>query len=245
MGRTVWKDAFVLDAYELAKSGMIERRIAKTLGISFGTFTLWERKKSLFRMAVREGRKAHKKKDGSTFSFRDYINGRLSEDVREIWHKINRCDSLKNGTERLEAILSERGVRVRQQLFVHAFVSSNFSISAALRRVNISRSAFELWKKDPEFLRLFEELGELKGDFFEEHLCMLIAGGNPSATIMANQTFNRKRGYGPKVDVDMNVSGSVQHNIVSIDSLGLPLKERKRLLSKVREVKQIESREVI
>ena len=195
MGRTVWQDAFVLRGYELAKSGMVERKIAKVLGISFGTFVLWERKKPVFKLAIREGRKANRKKDGSTFSFRDYINGRLPEDVREIWHKINRCDSLKNGTERLEAILSERGVRVRQQLFVHAFVSSNFSISAALRRVNISRSAFELWKKDPEFLRLFEELGEMKGDFFEEHLCMLIAGGDTSSTIFANRTYNRKRGY--------------------------------------------------
>ena len=242
MGKTVWKDAFVLRVYELAKSGMVERKIARVLGISFGTFVLWERKKPIFKMAVREGRRTHRKKDGSTFSFRDYINGRLSEDVREIWHKINRCDTLKNGTERLEAILSERGVRIRQQLFVHAFISSNFSISAALRRVNISRSAFELWKKDPEFLQLFEELGEMKGDFFEEHLCMLIAGGDTASTIFANRTYNRKRGYNEKVDVDMNVSGEIQHNIVNIDALGLPLKERKRLLSKVRKAKQIESK---
>ena len=144
----------------------------------------------------------------------------------------------------MEAILSERGVRVRQQLFVYAFVSSNFSISAALRRVNISRSAFELWKKDPEFLRLFEELGEMKGDFFEEHLCMLIAGGDTASTIFANRTYNKKRGYSEKIDVDLNVSGSVQHNIVNIDSLGLPLKERKQLLSKVRKAKQIESKVV-
>lgn len=244
MGRTVWQDAFAFKAYELTKSGMTERKIAKVLGISFGTFVLWEKKKPIFKLAIRRGRRVHRKKDGSTFSFRDYINGRLSEDVRDIWHKINRCDTLKNGTERLEAILSERGVRVRQQLFVYAFVSSNFSISAALRRVNISRSAFELWKKDPEFLRLFEELGEMKGDFFEEHLCMLIAGGDTASTIFANRTYNKKRGYSEKIDVDLNVSGSVQHNIVNIDSLGLPLKERKQLLSKVRKAKQIESKVV-
>jgi len=247
VGRTVWKDGFVLKSYELAKSGMKEKKLAKVLGISFDTFLLWEKKKPIFRMAITEGRKANRKKDGTTFSFRDYINRRLPEDVREIWHKINRCDSLKNGTERLEAILSERGVRVRQQLFVHAYVSSNFSISAALRRVNISRSAFELWKKDPEFLRLFEELGEMKGDFFEEHLCMLVAGGDTASTIFANRTYNKKRGYNEKVDVDVNVSGTINHNIIPIDSLDLPIEVRKQILGKVREatnMKQIESKAI-
>ena len=73
---------------------------------------------------------------------------------------------------------------------------------------------------------------------------MLIAGGDTSSTIFANRTYNRKRGYNEKVDVDLNISGSVQHHIVSIDSLDLPLKERKRLLHKIRKVKQIESKAV-
>jgi hypothetical protein len=244
MGKTVWKDSFVIKAYELAKSGMIERKIARALGISFDTFTNYEKKKPLFKAAVKQGRLAYRKKDNSTYSFRDYVHGRLSEEAKEVWCKIIRCDSLQNGTERLEAILSERGVRIRQQLFVYAYISSNFSISAALRRVNISRSAFELWKKDPEFLKLFEELGEIKGDFFEEHLCMLVASGDSSSTIFANRTFNRKRGYNEKVDVDVNVSGQINHNIIPIDSLGLSLKERKKLLNKVRKVKQIESKAV-
>ena len=242
MGKSIWKDTFVLQAYELAKSGMKERNMAKALGISFGTFALWERKKPLFRMAIKAGRKAHKKKNGKDFSLHDFIAGRLSEDLRDLWHKINRCDTLKNGTERLEALLADRGVRARQALFFHAFIMGNYTVSPALRKVNISRSTFELWKKDPEFLRLFEECKEIKGDFFEEHLCMLVAGGNPYATIMANQTYNRHRGYGPKVDV--NVGGEIRHSIVPIDSLNLSLKERKQLLSKIRKVKQVESKAV-
>ena len=94
MGRTVWQDAFAFKAYELTKSGMTERKIAKVLGISFGTFVLWEKKKPIFKLAIRRGRRVHRKKDGSTFSFRDYINGLLSVVVRDIWHKINRCDTL-------------------------------------------------------------------------------------------------------------------------------------------------------
>jgi len=247
-GRSIWKDEFIFIVYDLARGGMIERKMAKVLGISLETFRRWESKKKQFRMAVKRGRKFFKKEDGSTFSYKDFVVGRLSADAKEIWHKIDRCDSLKNGVERIEAILSDRGKRMRQQMFVQAWVSSNFSFSAALRKVNISRSAFELWKKDPEFLGLIEELGQIKGDFFEEHLVMLVAGGCVPATIAANQTYNRKRGYGQTVGVE--VSGEIQHNVISIDAMKLTLKERKWLLNKIRNsnietplpVKQIESR---
>ena len=249
-GKTIWKDEFVFIVHELAKGGMVERKMAKILGISFETFTRWEGKKKLFGMAVKRGRKLFRKEDGSTFSYKDFVVGRLSDDAREVWDKINRCDRVKNGVERIEAILSERGRRMRQQLFVKAWFSSNFSFSSALRKVNISRSTFELWKKDPEFLGLVEEMGQIQGDFFEEHLIMLVAGGDTSATLMANQTYNRKRGYGAKVEVE--VSGEIQHNVVKIDTLGFTLKERKWLLNKVRNsnietllpVKQIESKVV-
>lgn len=247
-GKSIWKDEFVFIVYDLAKGGMIERKMSKVLGISLDTFRRWESKKKQFGLAVKRGRKFFRKEDGSTFSYRDFVVGRLSEDAKEIWNKIDRCDSLKNGVERIEAILSDRGKRMRQQMFVQAWVSSNFSFSAALRKVNISRSAFELWKKDPEFLGLIEELGQIKGDFFEEHLVMLVAGGNTPAILMANQTYNRKRGYGANIGVE--VSGEIQHNVIQIDTLGFTLKERKWLLSKIRDsntetplpVKQIESK---
>jgi len=254
-GKTIWKDEFVFVVYDLARGGMIERKMAKVLGISLETFRRWESKKKQFRMAVKRGRKFFKKEDGSTFSLHDYVHGRLPEDLKETWDKINRCDTLKNGVERLEAILSKGGKSARQGLFFHSFLLGNFSLSSALRRINISRSTFELWKKDPEFLRLFEECSEIKGDFFEEHLITLIAGGCVPATIAANQTYNRKRGYGQTVDVE--VSGEIRHNVISIDAMKLTLKERKWLLSKVRNstlelqkanqmqmVKQIESKAV-
>ena len=249
-GKTIWKDEFLFIVYDLARGGMIESKMAKILGISLETFRRWESKKKHFRMAVKRGRKFFRKKDGSTFSYKDFVVGRLSEDAREVWDKISRCDRVRNGVERIEAILSERGMRMRQQLFVKAWFSSNFSFSAALRKVNISRSTFELWKKDPEFLGLVEEMGQIQGDFFEEHLVMLVAGGDTSATLMANQTYNKKRGYGAKVEVE--VSGNIQHNVIQIDTLGFTLKERKWLLKKVRNsnietplpVKQIESRAI-
>ena len=249
-GKTIWKGEFVFIAYDLARAGMVETKMAKVLGVSVDTFRRWESKKKLFGIAVKRGRKLFRKKDGTTFSYKDFVVGRLSDDAKEVWDKISRCDRVKNGVERIEVILSERGVRMRQQLFVKAWFSSNFSFSSALRKVNISRSTFELWKKDPEFLGLVEEMGQIQGDFFEEHLVMLVAGGDTSATLMANQTYNKKRGYGAKVEVE--VFGNIQHNVIQIDTLGFTLKERKWLLKKVRDsnietqlpVKQIESKVV-
>jgi len=238
MAKTVWKNDKIIKTYELAKSGLNERKIAAALGISFATFVVWEKKKPVFKMALEMGRKAYKKPDGSVFSFRDYVYGRMSNSVRVLWDKINKCDRAKNGTERIEAILSKRGVRVRQQLFIYAWTSSNFSISNALRKVNLSRQAFEGWKKDPDFCELINELEWHKGNFFEDHLCKLIAGGDSGATLFANRTYNRGRGYNDKVDVNMELKGEIMSNVVNVDSLELPVETRKKILTAMRQKKQ-------
>ena len=82
------------------------------------------------------------------------------------------------------------------------------------------------------FFGVVEEMGQIQGDFFEEHYIMLVAGGNVHATIHAAQTYNRDRGYGAEVKV--KVSGEIQHNVVKIDMLNCTLKEKKWLLNKVR-----------
>lgn len=252
--RKAWKNDFIFDAYELSKKGMSEAQIAKALGVSLQTFRNWETQspkskqlRNVFGAGIRKGRSlAKRKRDGSSFSLQNFIAGRLPEELREYWYKINRCDSLKNGTERIEAILADGGVRVRQGLFFHAWMMSNYSFSAALRKVNISRSTFELWKKDPLFLQLLEHCAEIKGDFFEEYLVMGVAGGDSYLTKFANETYNRKRGYGKSVEIDVKGSININHNIISIDSLPLTLKEKKWLLEKIRRAntKQIESKTV-
>jgi len=236
--KSKWQNEFILKVYELLKHGMIERNAAKALGISFPTFCDWESKKPLFAMAVQAGRAAYRDKDNSNFSFQKYVAGRLSEEGKEVWEKINRCDTLKNGTERLEAILSCRGVRVRQSLFMHAFISTNFSISAALRRVNLNRGTFELWKKDPEFLRLFEELSEIKKDFFDEHLCMLVAGGDSAATIFGVRTLCQDRYPDPKANVNLNVQGNITQTNINVVMLldSLSVEAKKELLEKHRQL---------
>lgn len=237
MPESKYKHEHVVEVYLAAKSGMTENQISKVIGISVHTLRVWEKKKQAFKIALEQGRtECRGKKDGS-LSFREYVFGRLSYKNRKLWNKIIRLSKnskkkkrAKDWIEQIEILLEKRGKCARQSLFMYAWVSSNFSISNALRRVNISRSTFELWKQDADFHVLFQEMEWHKKNFFEEYLCLLVKGGNPAATIFANKTFNKDRGYSEKIDVDMNLLGEIDHGVISVDHLKLDLNTRKALL---------------
>ncbi len=244
MSRTVWKTEIIFRVYELAKTGMTESKMAKVLGISLPTFRVWETKKKVFRMAVRRGRRYYKKRNGESFTFRDYVYKRLPKDVRKVWEEINQLDKSKSGVEKIESLLVKRGKRIRQHLFFYAWTAANFSISSALRKVNLSRSTFDLWmRNDPDFAKLVEEIDWHKHNFFEDNLCKLVAGGDSPATVFANRTFNRHRGYNDKTEVDVNLGGRVDVNFLSITRLKLPIKIRKVILEAVRIYKKENSSE--
>lgn len=235
MAKTLWKTIYIFTAYELAKSGMTGVKIAKVLGVSHPTFRKWEEKKEAFRTAIREGRKAHKINGSKGVSFRDYVFKRLPEDLRQLWRNLNKLDIARSGPEKIEALLAKGGKRVRQHLFLYAWVSANFSISNALGKVNLSRGTFDLWKeKDPEFAMLIDEINWHKKNFFEDHLCKLIKGGDTSATIFANETYNRDRGYSKRHDIDVKVSGETTHRVINIDAMKLDIKTRKAILLSIR-----------
>jgi len=231
--RTIWNDSFIIRAYELIKSGLTEAQAARALGISKPTFLDWERKKKSFRSAVQLGRNAYRNGNGQVLSFRDYVFQRLSANLKELWNKINKLDEADSGVEKIEAILSGQGKEVRQHLFIYSWTASNFSISQALRKVNISRSTFDLWKnKDPDFAALVDEIDWHKKNFFEDHLCTLVAGGDTTATVFANRTYNRQRGYNEKFDVE--VSGGLQNTVVNVEEMNLPIDVRKEILKSLR-----------
>lgn len=236
MAKSLFKNQYIITVYELAKTGMSEVAMAKVLGISTPTFYSWEAKKPAFKLAIQEGRKVHKGEGKIGASFRDYVFQRLSPELRVLWKKINKLNKSKSGTEKIEALLANRGKSIRQHLFIYAWTASNFSLSQALKKVNISRSTFDLWKNtEPDFLKLVQEIDWHKKNFFEDSLCRLIAGGDTSATIFANRTRNRDRGYNEKIEVDMEVDGSINQHIVSMNLLKLPLNTRKEILKSIRE----------
>lgn len=240
MAKTLWKTKFIFTAYELAKSGMSGVKIARVLGISHPTFRKWVDKKKEFHKAIGEGRRLHKIGNTKGVSFRDYVYKRLPDDLKIIWRGLNKLDKAKSGVEKIEALLDKGGKRARQHLFLYAWVSANFSVSNALGKVNLSRGTFDLWKeKDPDFAALVKEIDWHKKNFFEDHLCKLIKGGDTSATIFANETYNRDRGYSKRADLNVNLTGETTHRVINIDAIKLDIKTRKAILESIRKAQKL------
>ncbi len=234
MAVSIWKDEYIVRVYQLAQSGMTETKISKVLGISVATFRVWEKKKKYFKLMLEAGRKEANPNNKDMVTLRDYIHNRLSKELRPIWNKVNAFGTTASGIERLELMLQKRGIRVRQHLFIYAMTRGNYSLSYALRKVNISRSTLEAWKrKEPEFAALCDEIDWHKENFLEDSFFKLVAGGDTAATIHGVKTKLRKRGYGEKTDIDINLSGGV--NIAhTIEGKGFSLETKKAMLKDLR-----------
>jgi len=239
MARTVWQDHFIIDAYNLSRAGLTEPKMAEALGISLPTFRVWEKKKKLFAMSIKMGRDEYRGvRTGQIITFQQFVYKRLPKDLRKVWRQINKLDHTSKGQAKVEYLLANQGKRARQHLFLYAWTASNFSISEALRKINLSRDIFAKWKQEENFAKLVEEINWHKKNFFEEHLCRLVQKGDTSATIFVNKTYNRDRGYNEKVDINMNVSGQVEHRFVPIRNLELSLECKKELLASLRKTQQ-------
>lgn len=237
-----WKDTYYVQVYELIRGGLTELDAARAIGISLETFRRWKDQKPALREAVISAKKAISGEGQNTFQ--NYVYDRLPTQLKELWDRIHRYEQVDNGILKIEALLQSAGKYARQQLFVAAFIKSSFSVSAACRTVNISRSTFSDWcETDPDFADLFSHMQAAKGDFFESALVDRINEGDSACTIFANRTFNRSRGYSEKVDV--NLQATVQHThkhyIVSVRDLNLPVDVLQLLLDRVRNRKQLES----
>jgi hypothetical protein len=233
--KTKWKDEFYVTVYSLAKSGMSEARIAKSLGVSTVTLSNWKKKKPALRDAIKRGKSTDKAL--TTKSFNDYVYQKLPEKLMKIWDEIQSLESQTNGIQKIETLLATNGKRARQHIFLHALVTSNFNVSRACSVCNIPRRTFENWvTEEPDFSELMNEINIHKKNFFEASLVGLVARGDSAATIFVNRTFNRDRGYNEKVDV--NVVGKVEHEHVhahiAIDELELNLETRTEILKAIR-----------
>jgi len=109
-----------------------------------------------------------------------------------------------------------------------------------LARSGVSYNMLERWKEeDPDFPKLVDFLNTLRGNFFEDALCDAVADGDTAATIFANRTFNRERGYNDKlIDIKKTVHQLNEH-VVKIADLGLSIDEKRALLAEVRKTKQL------
>lgn len=224
-----WQERFVFEGYRLARTGAANSEIAAALGVAPATLKRFLRDHSALAEALEAARGDHH----GVEQFQEYVYGRLSPELKALWDKLRRLEQEPNGVARVEAMLERAGMRARQHLFVHALISYNFNPSDACRAVNVSRRTFDRWRRtDPEFVELVDEIHWHKRNFFEGHLCALVAAGNASATVFANKSLNADRGYATKVTVE----GSVRHvhAVVSVDDLGLDLETRKKILEAYR-----------
>jgi transposase-like protein len=238
-----WNDEIAITAYELAKGGLSLKDIAKQLGINIDTLKAWRTNHTIFESALQRGRQLYKQQQsGPSMDFKEYIYAHLPTPLQKIWTEIVEADEEDSGVLQIEKLLANQGTRARQYLFVHALIASNFSLSRALRLTNTPTEVFYRWKEnDPEFSRIFKEIHFHRKNFFEDCLFRLVAAGDTQATIFVNKTQNRDRGYGEKTEIEMRIEGEVQHNVVQIGDLDLPLPVRRQLLEAARNRKRIEA----
>lgn len=227
----VWKDIFLVRAYELARNGLKDSQIAQALGTSRVSFTKWKETKPALNEALRLARAnlTSNSKNGVE-QFLDYVYERLSPDLKAIWELL--VSEEESEIQRAEKIMEARGDRIRQKLFLHALVHYCFNPSQACRAVNISKSVLDRWiAQDAEFAALVAEMEWHKKNLFDGKLVELVMSGDPAAIIFANKTMNRDRGYNDKVEVEHKHSHS--HAIVAVQVDALSIQAKKEMLAQL------------
>lgn len=233
--KTKWDERFILKAYLYKKSGMEDKGIYTLLGISQPIFNIWLRTKPAFKEAYDEGAR-NRQEEGN---FRNYVYKRLPPDLRDTWDRINLCENSPSGVARVEAILSESGTVARQHLFMYALVDANFNPSEACRKVCVSKHVLDSWvSNDPDFARLLDEIHWHKGNYFESALVDAVGSGDIPSIIFSNKTFNRDRGYGESVKVEVNKTVTVNATIkneITLNLSTLSIEKRKQILAILKE----------
>ena len=218
-----WNDDFIWKAYELAQQGnLTDAMIAKSLKLDPALFCRMKKDNRGLRNALKAARKGKRKSSTADQlgMLQEYVHGRLPEELKPVWNEIMGAsnDETFLPAKRLTALLGDYTniKETKQTLWLYAWFESNFNQSEACRQVNVYRRTVELWKKDADFFNLFNEMNRIKGDFFESALVKGVRDGNPFLIGFANKSFNRDRGYGESIDV--NVTGTIEHtHVVKIE----------------------------
>lgn len=222
-----WKDEMYLQVYELAKGGLSNTAIASVLNCPPNKLADLISEKPALRLCLEKGRKLSSNHGGE--SWKEHLYGQLSDKLKKVWDSIEECDG---DTDAASKLLSVHPLKVKQNLFLHAFYHCNFNLSSACRKVGISMQTPKMWANhDAGFAELVYGIVQCKKDFFENALVELVKDGNPHAIIFVNRTLNRDRGYNEKYEVDIKNTTTVK---IQVDELNLPLDVRKQILDSMR-----------
>jgi hypothetical protein len=245
--RPKWKNIFYVRAYIVSCQGFNEKQLAAALGVSVAAVRKWKEQDKEFKEAIRMGLERFSDVESGKSeanSFRSYIFARLPGRLRVLWKKIMRMEKEKNGVQRIDAMLESRGKYARMHLFLYALTARSFNVSKACKAVHISYQEFRRWvTHEAGFAEMMDEIHYHKQNFFEEALIKLVRKGDTHAVIFANKTINKDRGYADKSTVDVNVQGNItqtiNHNLVNLEELDLPIETLRQIRDAIRKKEEI------
>lgn len=233
--KTKWNDTFYVQVYEARRAGISNLdKVAALLHTSGRVLTDWLATKPALRDAWERGGAARGNADRNA-EYRDFVYDRLPAKLKAKWDEIDQLQDAPDAYHRIKALFNERGKQAQQHLFLFALVNANFNKSEALKKCGMSKSKLDDWiERDPTFADLVDEVLWHKKEFFESHLVALVKGGDSAATIFANKTFNRDRGYADKTTIEHTGSVQVEHRLAPVGDLNLPIETKRVLLDALR-----------
>jgi hypothetical protein len=230
--RGKWHPKYYVEAYRLAASGLMDKTIAGHMGVNLRTFNHWKQRHPTFEWALAQGR--NPKKIKGTQDVMEFVYDRLPSEYKEVYNKICKVDKGKHGYQRVREILTNKGKRVKQHIFLYAIVRSNFNKSEAMKTCCVSKYELKRWMDDPKFVGFMDQIKDGIKDFYESALVERVKEGDTQATIFANRTLNRDRGYGDTVQVEH--TGKIEHShLVQVDVSTLSMKAQKEIYNQLEE----------
>lgn len=251
MAAVRYKDDWVLEAYDLALKGVTNTVIAQHLGIAVELLSIYKSRYPLLRKAIDRGHEkaAHLTKPKNQ---EEYFLGFLTPEAKKVWETITDISNF-NGLDadqrrqKVIGLLDAGGKHIRQMLYLRALVSFGFKIKPAKDLVCISEQTLRNWMKDEEFARMYYEVYTGYGDMLQDALTQKIIDGDTAVIMMANKTFNKNRGFGETLKVDVSGKVGVYDKSIPAEVIdSLPLETKKQIIEameKYKGRKMIESKE--
>src|SRR5204863_5499056 len=159
-----------------------------------------------------------------------------------IWKKICKNNQIPDMSSSNYGIIRVEETRVKQEIFFKALLGTYFNVSHAcqLAGTNVA-NVREKWMLDKEFKRLYDEIQNQRGDFYETALMKLVDKGDPTAVIFVNKTYNKDRGYHEKIKLE--IGRSEQDQVIEKEKLSL--ETRRLILEEIRSKEKLQLTEVI
>lgn len=230
--RKVWNEGMYVKCYKLAKEGLNNRQIAKTIGISENVFGRWLDRYPYLAEGMKEARQAQTS-NKATPLLQSFIYNRLPRKLQRLWDELEDLANEENALKKMQQLMEDKGTKTRQHLFLYALTNSHFNPSEACRAVGIPLRTVKEWaRNDPDFGELMNEIHEHKRNFVEGHLMRLVEKGDVASTIFANKSLNTEV-YGDRKELKVTGTINHTHTLLDLDKLGLPLELRRQILEHV------------